>query len=543
MAASCSWEKAEVVRAQLKSLRRLAVLRTRHASQGLVEYGLILASVGFLAMVGFNALGSAQAAYWGATTPQFAAPTPAPGDFIHPTNSTMTCDHRALLAGNSTLCTVTVTDQSQGSRRQAPTGTVLFVVDDGSTAGPCRLMPLMSSGNPPVASQCVINWQPSAADLAPWQASAGNNAPPPRHAQASYTPAANEAPSVSNQLTIQVQPALTVSIDPSAGCRAPWSPGSRTGAAWNVELGHPIACTLTVQDALAPTHPPVQGITMSWQHDASSGSPLFNCFTNNNYPALNACAPPSATGYTCTTDSTGACVVIFREDPANNGDAMAIPTAMRAIDLTASVYPTDIPTDNAATAQVKITPPRNDHPAGVIIDCARISGAVSFNSTSMLVPGRTAGRYVNTLSGVAVQGGPAVLTCTLVVFDASATANFDMSPPACNQSITNPDLSVTGDGCNPDDEDSYPPFGAVTLGSQSCSPSLSGHPTQLPLLIRGEPEYATSCTVTLNLPAAAKGTNVQYPVSYAGEAPYAGSSVPHTYANTPAFAMFTIDYD
>jgi hypothetical protein len=355
-------------------------------------------------------------------------------------------------------------------------------------------------------------------------------------------PTANDTPSLSAPLTIQVQPALSVSIDPAAGCRAPWNPGSRSGAAWNVELGHPIICAVAVHDALAPTHPAVQGLTLGWKQDAASGLPQFDCFTNNSYPTLNSCVPPSTT-YACTTDVTGTCAVIFRESPANNGDAMAIPTALPPITLTTSVYPTDIPTDNLATALVKITPPNNPHETGVILDCSRISGTVTLDPPmSMLVPAHTTGRYVNTLNGVQVQGGPATLSCTIVVFDASATADFDVSPPPCNQSSTNPDLSVTGDGCNPDDEDSYPPFGVVTLGSQTCNLSLNGHPTQLPALFAGEPEYATSCQVILNIPAGPPGTNVQYPLNYLGEAPHAGPAVPHAYSNVPPFTTFTVDY-
>jgi hypothetical protein len=308
-------------------------------------------------------------------------------------------------------------------------------------------------------------------------------------------------------------------------------------------MGHPIICTVTVHDALAPGHPPVQGLTMPWSNDAASGVPLFNCFTNNSYTVLGSCAPPSP-AYTCTTLPSGACSVIFRENPANVGDAMAIPTALPPINLTTRVYPTDIPTDNAATAQVKITAPKNDHPAGVIVNCQPVSGSVTIGGpVAMPVPGRTGGRFVQTLSGVQVRGGPATVACTIVVFDASATADFDYSPPPCNQSITNPDTSVTGDGCNPDDEDSYPPYGMVNLGPQSCNLNLGAPPALLPPpRFSGEPQYASSCTVPLNIPAGAPGSSVQYPLQYLGEAGHAGPAFPHTDANVSPFDNLTVTY-
>src|SRR5438105_587656 len=69
---------------QFAKLRRMP-RRLQHA-QGVVEFGLIIAAAAIVSIAGLSAMTRAQEAYWGATTPTFAAPTPAPGTFIHPTS-------------------------------------------------------------------------------------------------------------------------------------------------------------------------------------------------------------------------------------------------------------------------------------------------------------------------------------------------------------------------------------------------------------------------------------------------------------------------
>jgi hypothetical protein len=127
-------------------------LRRREASQNIVEFGLGVAAVAFVALVGFNALGTAQAAYWGAAEPSFAQPTPLPGPFIHPTTVTISptnCDQGTLqLTGQTIVCTGTVKDVYATNPRP-PRGTLTWYLDSRSPVS-CTLAAAGSD-----SSQCT----------------------------------------------------------------------------------------------------------------------------------------------------------------------------------------------------------------------------------------------------------------------------------------------------------------------------------------------------------------------------------------------------
>src|SRR5690242_14746812 len=108
-------------------MKAIGVIKARERSQGLVEYGLSVAVVAFVALAGFSALSRAQSIYWGGNVQTtLAQPTPAPGDFIHPTQLTGSCTPPALVyatISSTFTCSVTVTD-TWTTDRLAPLGHV-----------------------------------------------------------------------------------------------------------------------------------------------------------------------------------------------------------------------------------------------------------------------------------------------------------------------------------------------------------------------------------------------------------------------------------
>ncbi len=220
--------------------RTNAPLRHRRPAQNLVEYGLTVAAVAIIAMVGFKALGAAQATYWGAisSSPILAAPTPAQGDFLHPTNvvlaPTPNCDPTATwLAGQPITCTVTVTD-TFGSNFHTPTGSINLTVD-GTTVSSCTLT--MINGQ---SSSCTLTytWTPTDA-----------NKPGKRVLVAAYTATSNHSDNNSNALSFTVTPQYLFQFT----CQ------SALGGGTTVEVGEPLFCTLMVAENFAPTNPPAPG--------------------------------------------------------------------------------------------------------------------------------------------------------------------------------------------------------------------------------------------------------------------------------------------
>ena len=122
----------DVSSASLKRARRvMRALQTHERGQNLVEFGATIAAVAFVAAVGFRALSLAQAVYWGGPVQaSLAQPTPAPGDFIHPTRLTGNCTPTTMMATVATTftCTATVTD-NWNKDLTAPQGQVTIVID------------------------------------------------------------------------------------------------------------------------------------------------------------------------------------------------------------------------------------------------------------------------------------------------------------------------------------------------------------------------------------------------------------------------------
>ena len=500
-------------------------LRSRQLSQNLVEFGLSVAAVAFVAMLGFGALGQAQAAYWGAPKPALSQPPPASGNFLHRTSIVITtCDRTSLVVGDHVNCTIVITD-TDTIHPSPPVGSAGVLVDDGASLSGCSsLSPL--GGSPP-ASKCDFSWQPAQSDIGP------------RTLTPTYTPTdgIHGAPSSASPYPILVQPRVDVKVNPSADCAVPW-----TNTPAHVEIGHPIICTVSVTDHT--THAAMSNAQVTWHADpipGPIGAPLFTCFSNNSAAALNGCPTPAST-YPCVTDATGTCKIVFRYFPTSDADTISIPG--KTVTVTATAFPTDQSSDNLATASVTIGRAQSDHGAGFSVSCAWITGGsvTSDPPVGWPVPNYST-RVVSSLSTLHVHsgGGPvatATVTCTVVVFDPSASASLDIPSPCVYSGPLSPDP------CNVDYEDSYVPFGSASLhdsvgGAYACPVAgltWQPHPSNLPPLLQGESEFATSCQMTLTL-SGNVGTSTTMWATYDGES---ATWKQHFAATSPTF---TISFD
>src|SRR4029077_7811547 len=154
-------------RPPLAKLRRMRGLRQR--SQGVVEFGLIIAVAAIVSIVGLSAMTSAQEAYWGASTPTFASPTPSTGTFLHPTSvdaPQCTPSPNVPLATPIVCGAPIVRDMfSNVSDRNPPLGTVALLLDGSDLARPvtCPLQPASSGSQNTCASG--LTWTPTASAL------------------------------------------------------------------------------------------------------------------------------------------------------------------------------------------------------------------------------------------------------------------------------------------------------------------------------------------------------------------------------------------
>jgi hypothetical protein len=194
------------------ALARLWSRRRRQASQNLVEFGLGVAAVAFVALVGFNALGTAQTVYWHAVVPSFAQPTPRPGPFIHPTTVTISptsCNQGTpYQAGQTITCTGTVKDVYPTNPR-SPRGTLTWNLDSKAPVS-CSLAAAGSD-----SSRCRFTYTWTAADAA---------APSPHLLVASYTP----DPSTNNYAA-STSPTLSFTVVPPPPTSTPTERGNGHG--------------------------------------------------------------------------------------------------------------------------------------------------------------------------------------------------------------------------------------------------------------------------------------------------------------------------
>jgi Flp pilus assembly pilin Flp len=148
-----------------------ARIRHRHSAQDLVEYGLIVAVVAVIGVIGLSTFGAAQAGYFGGLQSNLAPTVARTGNVRHRTTLTLQpCTPQPPTAGTTVYCDIVVQDTSAISPRQVggltppapPTGNVTWILTDSSGPyGPFACSPLISTL--PDSSRCSLSFQPTMA--------------------------------------------------------------------------------------------------------------------------------------------------------------------------------------------------------------------------------------------------------------------------------------------------------------------------------------------------------------------------------------------
>jgi hypothetical protein len=457
----------------------------RQAGQNIVEFGLGIAAVAFVALVGFNALGRAQALYWGATEPTLAQPTPGPGAFIHPTSvdAPVCTDNGTLitgpvLAGDTIVCQPPRVNDiySDPLKRTPPWGYIGLHLDDGTSPVAASAVCALSHATAGSSNTCSssLSWtiptsmagQTHALSL--WyECPAGAPSPCP------YAPQSNHAPSQSAALRINIVAFL---FSPLPTCV------NHLDGSSNVEIGHPITCTAHLVGAS------VSGQTLTWSAPtgAGTGTPELSCYTGGassgaiigqavwNSPATPGCKPAAA--IQCVTDSSGTCSIVYRRLRDPTGNMLRGPVGSQGISVSA-------PGNVTASASVTVVNPEDLHPSTLLISCADPSADntnFSFGNA-------------NFLETTTIEKG-SNLSCKATVIDAdpSPVHSCDaVSPWSCTES--------------PDVMDAHSPLGTVTwtgdgVSTQCTLARLDTVTGQAP----NQTPFASVCSVVFN--AVSNGT-------------------------------------
>lgn len=472
--------------APLTPLRRLSrCLPLRQRSQNVVEFGLSIAAVAFVALLGFSALGHAQAAYWGGPEAStLAKPAPVVGEFTHQTTVSGSCSPTTLPAGatNTLSCNIRVDDAftPPPGKKGPPRGTVQIVVDSRTALFPtCTLTP--DAGGQPF-STCVFSptWTTGVGDVG------------------GHSLVATYAPDMSDNgvhLTGALTPPQAVSV--LATVAITWAPDATHGTpcsnAYTIpgftlpgqfEQGHPVTCHLKVTDPTGGTGyktAPIQ-ITDSL---GSTPASYLSCFTKNQMSALPTCSNPGPV-FVANTDTNGDLWFVYRRYAEV---ARAIPLTFIAQSM---VYPsvgaTLCATACSQTQQLTVEPPvAGPHNVDILVDCPS-------NVTATYAWASANGQSVQTVDVLRGTAG-ALVTCTVVVFDT-------------DQAFFN------GLG-NPDTVDIYAPSGTINwvdeLGNpvkdqkgnnavcNALDPTISSPSNYKALQYHGIPSDAGGCQTTLRL--------------------------------------------
>jgi hypothetical protein len=495
--------------------RARRVLSDRQLGQNAVEFGVGVAAVAFVALMGFSALGRAQATYWGAVEPNMAAPTPATADFLHPTSvSTPNCSvsgtplpampaaPTTVILGDTITCTPpTVQDAYKITNEQrAPAGYIGLHVDNSPDfVALCQLgQPVIGVNNNTCTSG--LSWTPTDSTLVnnpPRTLSLWYECPPGASSACNpYKPQSNHAAGHSNGVQVNFIPNQTLSAISCGG-------GTNT-----VKLGAATVCTATLT-------PHMPGDKIVWT--AGPGSllgdsapytvwPRFTCDTQGNplnylhmvfnNPADPACMPNDQLA--CTTDPNGTCTVVYRRLRDDPGDSMSTALGQKTLRVTASPHPVAPP--GYADLTINVTPP-TPHQVNVFIECFG-AGVVGNTFKAMNPPAILDREWPATTAHIqAVSGQP--LTCLANVVDTApspATA-CDAGPPAiCNAA--------------PEAMDGHPPLGVITwywpggpVNGQRCS--LERHDTYGHFQHVGVddiPPYASWCSTSVIQNVSGTGT-------------------------------------
>src|SRR5947209_7851393 len=132
----------------------------RQRAQSFVEFGLIMAAVAVVGMLGLQGVVAVQKVYFGDVAPSLAPSAAAvPGDVLHTVDLAMICSPAAVNVGQTTTCTVQVTDLHTGPT--PPQGTVKPNISSGPPPSDCTtLVPATSA-----SSTCQFTFTPTASQF------------------------------------------------------------------------------------------------------------------------------------------------------------------------------------------------------------------------------------------------------------------------------------------------------------------------------------------------------------------------------------------
>jgi hypothetical protein len=456
--------------------------RRRQQSQGLVEYGMIVTCVAFVAMVGLNFVGHAEEALLGGEP--LAAATPVPGFFLNRTSTVVSCNKSSITvdgnaANNTVNCIATVTDLEASPL--VPNGQIVWTLDSNP---PTTCSPLI----PASSSSATCTWTHI------W--SHGEAVPPanPHTLTANYLASTGHRPS-NGGFSFTVLPKVNFTWS----CTNPWILGAPY-----VEVGHPYICSVMLQDASNGNAPyPGVSVSLSSLPATGNGVPWFSCFVGNSNPYSGAgsitdpaCA--AAATWTCTTDASGFC--------AKFGQTQF--EYRRTYDDMGGMVPFSGPGNDHLTATTIVAQP-NIHPIRIV------QGLAPFHPTGMLAKCSPNANVVwtdpVTVRNAAMQsdshlvsttGGSLTVTCTASVMDIDPNTPFDY--PTCSSG----DPRV----CLFDDTDAFAPLGQVNFAiyNEMTSTLIStitcqlGHlgarPSNLPDHTTGQIDYASWCPQSIVFP-------------------------------------------
>ena len=480
----------------------------RQRSQNLVEFGLGVAAIAFVALLGFGALGQAQAAYWGAASTTFDTPPPqSTNSFLHPTQvDAPQCSPQPAKLGLAFTCSSpTVHDvYSDPSLRTPPGGSIGLFVNGVGPRASC----LVSASGAAMSSCPNLIWTPNDSTLL-W-------ATVPVTLEY-YAMTTNHQPNTSPTLTVTFVPNLQWSF-PSASNPPCVDPLTSTPTL-QVSLGHPLLCTVAVVDASNPTSPvSFQGAPLTWSTVNGGGPPndgvgIFTCATNLLADMFNAGKCPSPGNpipkagqatTTCSTDASGNCTIVYRRMFDANSKGVG---SQPALTISSPLL--------SGTASVTLNPivaPSTLNPSGMYVSCIDKDPLSPHLTVQPVSPDPTFGnaqfKATNTMQ---ITGAPYVtaVQCTALVFDANPTGN----------------PSVVSSG-SPNQQQAFPPAGNVTFSWATSSTSVTIATCQLtridysaafPQQAIGQAPFMSSCqTPTLTL-SGSPGQTSRLDVDYAGE--------------------------
>lgn len=481
----------------------------RQRSQTLIEFGLTVAAVAFVALVGFSAMSNAEGAYWGgALASTLAQPTPPTSPF--PDRTTVddpTCSPASpITVGVPVTCSTIVHNTSNP---RWPQGTLDYVLDGATVLAHCNLSQIATD-----ASACqspAMSWTPTASNIGNHSLVVKYNPAPGFYATYSKNPLTLKIVAVNGgNLNWNVSCANNVASQANPPLVAP-----------RVEVGHPLLCQVTLfQNG---THV-VGGRRIQWSVVNGAGVDgigMFTCETGlydwdgTRTSALNPDTAPACTGpggsaipvvpsgtasFVCTTDDSGTCKVLYRHLMDSVGNALgATPT----LTFTALDFPDQPPYMWAGGVQVvPTTPSLGFHNTSLSTSCVsanplgdpHLSAPLSSISYDKFHPWRN--NLLPATPALTVTGSTAVtIQCTVYVADLDPN-------PAADYGVLQDDPETAG---NPDVGDATPPLGLVTFqyGNQAhgyvtlpavqCSLQRVDQPAPPTWQAKGQAPFMSSC--------------------------------------------------